>query len=574
MAKGRLLVAILCLLLALGCSQAEPPDRSGEPSSGGAATSDTQDDEGEPTAGAPNVVLVVIDDFSMDLVPTMSSLRRLRRIGASYPNSFVVDSLCCVSRASILTGQYPHQTGVRANTANLPNRDGPVGGWPAFEAYGNGERALPVQLQEDGWTTGFVGKYLNEYSKEHGLPPTPVGWDEFRPLFGGAYAGWGFAGMEALDGQQGRLLRYPAPPASASDSEKDQWYAGTIAANLTTDFLADHEDDAAPYFLTVAPYAPHPRIGKPTYAGDPWAPPAFADRPGPRKPGGNCGLLECSELGTDDLPGWADDRSDNRPVHGDGRPAQRWLKVKDGFTRRSTTDFLRNRARMAQSVDRMLNDLLDRVAADNTIVIVTSDNGFHLGQHGFAEGKGLAYDSDIRVPLYVAGPGIRPGPRPDVVSNVDLAPTIEELAGLPVADYRGGVSFADSLLAGPADRDVRRNAADFMFVEHTWAKTGIGDPDRPFRGTSKGQIPDYVAVRSRTGLLIRSDLNRDPERERYVYEFYSYRDVGWERRNQFTEPRHTAEVSVLVSRLAAFDDCQSVTRDDPWPHSCERLRFN
>src|SRR5687768_1598006 len=66
-------------------------------------------------AERPDVVLVLMDDFSLDLLQTMRHARAMAAAGASYPNAFVVDSMCCVSRASILTGQYPHQTGVRTN---------------------------------------------------------------------------------------------------------------------------------------------------------------------------------------------------------------------------------------------------------------------------------------------------------------------------------------------------------------------------------------------------------------------------------------------------------------------------
>ncbi len=85
----------------------------------------------------------MIDDFSMDLVQTMRSARQMKRAGASYSHAFVVDSLCCVSRSSLFTGQYPHQTGVRTNTSGQLDAM-PLGGYAAFEGYGNRERAFNV----------------------------------------------------------------------------------------------------------------------------------------------------------------------------------------------------------------------------------------------------------------------------------------------------------------------------------------------------------------------------------------------------------------------------------------------
>ena len=100
--------------------------------------------------GPPNIVLVLMDDFSMDLLQTMANARRMARTGASFRYSFVVDSLCCVSRASIFTGQYPHQHRVLTNTANLPNPVGAVGGWRAFRDNGNLRRSVNVNLQRAG----------------------------------------------------------------------------------------------------------------------------------------------------------------------------------------------------------------------------------------------------------------------------------------------------------------------------------------------------------------------------------------------------------------------------------------
>ena len=163
----------------------------------------------------PNIVVVMLDDFSMDLVQTMRSVQKMRRAGASYPHSFVTDSLCCVSRSSFFTGQYPHQTGVLTNTSN--DGQSTLGGWAAYAANRNPERAFNVRLQESGYTTGFVGKFLNEYEWSPGreLPPVVPGWSTFNTVFGSAYDGWDFASTSVVDGRM-RLVQHDAPPASAS----------------------------------------------------------------------------------------------------------------------------------------------------------------------------------------------------------------------------------------------------------------------------------------------------------------------------------------------------------------------
>ncbi len=85
----------------------------------------------------------------------------MRAAGATYRNAHVVDSLCCPSRASIFTGRPPHQTGVLTNVPNDPAH--PIGGYRAFVRNDNAEKAFNVPLQKSGYTTGFVGKYMNGY---------------------------------------------------------------------------------------------------------------------------------------------------------------------------------------------------------------------------------------------------------------------------------------------------------------------------------------------------------------------------------------------------------------------------
>ena len=115
-----------------------------------------------------------------------------------------------MSRSSFFTGQYPHQTGVRTNTSNKGTST--LGGWPAFDTHGNPERAFNVRLQEAGYTTGFVGKFLNEYEWSPGraLPPVVPGWSTFNTVFGSAYDGWDFASTTLVD-QRLRLVQHPAP---------------------------------------------------------------------------------------------------------------------------------------------------------------------------------------------------------------------------------------------------------------------------------------------------------------------------------------------------------------------------
>jgi arylsulfatase A-like enzyme len=218
---------------------------------------------------------------------------------------------------------------------------------------------------------------------------------------------------------------------------------------------------------------------------------------------------------------------------------------------------------MAQSADRLVTKILGSVGPD-TYVVLTSDNGFHLGQNGMGRGKGTPYDTDVRVPLLVTGPGVVPGPRKEVTSNIDLAPTFEELAGLVPAPYRSGTSLVPTFAQR---RPARRS---YAFLEHTQQTLTGSDPDAAFSGSELDRIPSYTAVRSRTALLVRLDLDPRRRKTRWGYEFYRYGRHRFEKRNEFATPRRAAEVAELMARLTAFDGCRE-RGDEPVTEACRAL---
>jgi len=566
--RAGIVATVSSVLLASGCVATADPAR--ERSERPRVVEGTRITQGQPQQELPerpSFVVVLMDDFSLDLLRTMRQAQVMAREGASYDHAYVVDSLCCVSRTSLLTGQYPHQTGVRTNTANTPNPVGPLGGYEAFEAYGNAARSVNVRLQRAGWTTGLVGKFLNEYYLGDGveLPPVPRGWSSWQPVFPDAYDGWDFR-MLRTDADRGAVVEHvAAPPAEASPAEKDAAYAGTVIADRAVEFVRQNERRDAPYFLMVTPFGPHSRV-RPEghYPGDPGFPPAFDDRPGPGAPG-NCGPVDCSDLDASGLPGFADDQTDNAPVHADGSPAPQWRPATvSSPDAEVATATMRQRAQMVQSIDRMVARIRAEVGPD-TYVVLTSDNGFHLGRYGLGQGKGSPFEADVQVPLIVTGPGVVPGARSEMVSNLDLAPTLERLAGLAPPAYRAGTSLV------PTFGDPELSRRGHTFFEHTWAKSLGPDPDASFAGGTIDSIPSYVAVRSRRALLVRFDLDPTWEGVDHAYELYDYRADGWERRNAYADPRQQARVARLSALLDGFTACQSVTLDQPVPRSCRDL---
>ena len=337
------------------------------------------------------------------------------------------------------------------------------------------------------------------------------------------------------------------------------------------DFLREHRHDDQPFFLEIAPYAPHSRNRhEPAYPGEPKFPAELRDRAGHGRGHGNCGLVDCHDLTTADLPGFADPREDNRPDFFGGRSAPQWNRAPQSLSANSAERYLRDRARMAQSIDRMLMRILHSVPKD-TYVILTSDNGFHLGQLGMMLGKGTAYDTDTHVPALVVGPGVVPGERDGIVSNIDWAPTFEDIAQIGSPAYRSGTSMV------PTFGDPGARLQDYVFFEHTYSRTRPGtDPDRWFTRGGINAIPSYVAVRSNAALLVRSDLDRRWGHATHAYELYVYAHQGtagrsYERVNQYDDPAYADIRHELMAKLRQWDACHDISGSDPVPDSCRNL---
>lgn len=515
-------------------------------------------DQGQARDRRPNIVMVLMDDASLELLRTMPYARQMQRQGATYTNSHVVDSLCCPSRTSIFTGRPPHQTGVLTNTAQDPQD--PIGGYAAFARHHNEERSFNVPLHRSGYTTAFIGKYINGYglSKnapgERLAPAEEPGWSEFGAVLGSGYPEWGFWSTR-LDRRTGlnTLVHDAKPPADAPVSELDRHYATNVMSDRALDFLRRQRNAAEPYFLEVATYGPHAQMHR-AYPGNPTFPSAFADRAPDGDPtGGTCGTRSCVDVRLRDLVGYGDPRRDNRPVylHRDGTtsPAPAWNDNPVRLKAARALEQYRDRVRMVQSIDWMLGRIRHAVGP-NTYVVLTSDNGYHLGQLRLNGGKGSPYDFDTRVPLVVAGPGVPQGRRSQFVSNIDLAPTFERMAGLKVPGSVSGVSFLDSL-KDPKAPGQRR----FAFFDHTWAPAERGEVDGDQASHSViAQIPSYIGVRGARGLLVRFDLDDNPRRVRYAWELYDYR-AGFEKTNVFTRDHGQPWARELMRRLRTWDDC-------------------
>jgi N-acetylglucosamine-6-sulfatase len=388
----------------------------------------------------PNVVFVLTDDLSWDLLRFMPHVRQMQREGTTFRQFMVSDSLCCSSRATIFTGEFPHDTHVLGNSP-------PLGGYYAFRAGGAQRRSVAMSLQRSGYRTALFGKYLNGYQPfREGEDP---GWSAW---LGSSYAYDGFGYQESDNGH----------PMIAGYRPRD--YVTTALARHAVRFIRGAAG-RGPFFAEISTYAPH-------------AP--FTPAPRDRSMFRHLRLPRdgAFDAANSDPPTWLGHRPPLRP---------------DQVTH--LQQVFRERARSVLAVDRMIGRLRAALraagVARNTYLVFSSDNGFHLGEHRLTDGKRTAFDQDVRVPLVVVGPGVaRHRATSELAGTVDLAPTFEDWARLPRDRGRDGRSLAP-LLSGRRPRHWRRA----LLIEHTDDSVLPGDPDA--QGWAEGKPDSYTALRTR-----------------------------------------------------------------------------
>ncbi|QMW65530.1 sulfatase [Mumia sp. ZJ1417] len=498
----------------------------------------------------PNVVMIMADDLDSSLVKYMPNLKKLQKRGADFRRSFVVDSLCCSSRASFLTGMYPHNSKVFINTTG-PDPANPIGGHAAWVKADNNKKTFAYAMsgQQGGYRTGFFGKFINHYQGTSGSA-APAGWSTFQGLTGNLYAMWGYRLASNGSGIQGaRTVQ------TRSFGTRPTEYSTDVLRRRAVSYLRSAERDGRPYFVELAPTSVHSRASKIVRKGEPVFPAALRDRPlkgkkakkNPKRRFGDCGPVRCDKIDVAKTPGFNASRAASRPRYADGRPAPLFgqtAKLRKADVNRMRR-YHRDRVRMAQSLDDMIGAVMKTVGPD-TYLVFTSDNGYHLGHKRLGRGKTTPYDTDIRVPLIIAGPGVVRGPRYQVVQNIDLSSTFEQIAGLRPDQRRDGRSLL------PILRNPRAAWSRYAFVEHTRPVRDVNDPDNEKISL---ETPSYLAVRSADSMLVRYDT-RGGDPAGYTYEYYTglSRPRAYEHTNVYNP--HNPTVQTLLRKLEAFADCE------------------
>jgi arylsulfatase A-like enzyme len=410
---------------------------------------------GPPPAAAtparPDIVLILTDDQRFDTLFAMHRVRhRLIEHGVKFARGLVPNAKCCPSRASILTGGHSHSTGVYNNTP-------PHGGFESFDD----SSTIATWLNRAGYTTGFVGRYLNGYEGLY----VPPGWDRWVAFSGRDYP-YNMTWNYRLN-VDGRWRSHGDTPAD---------YATDVLATEAEAFVRRTEGR---FFLLFAPYAPHPPAAPAPRHADrfagiaPWRPPSY------------------DEPDVSDKPSW---------VRSLPRLSAERREYADALRRRQLASLLA----VDQAVGRIVDALRQTGRLGTTLIAFTSDNGYLWGEHRWID-KVVAYEEAIRVPYVVRYDPLVTRPRTDrhLVANIDLAATFAHLGGVAAPGAEGS-----SLL--PLLADPGTPWRDALLLEHLQAASF---PPPTFCGVRTGR---HTYVRYRSGAEELYDLHADPYQLRNI----------------------------------------------------------
>jgi N-acetylglucosamine-6-sulfatase len=403
----------------------------------------------EPSTYQPNIIFVLTDDLDFASAQKMPEVRsQLIEEGTSFENAFVSFPTCCPSRATILTGLYAHNHDVKGNNP-------PQGGFRTFRSEGLEESTIALRLQEAGYQTAYFGKYLNGYAD--GDPShVPPGWDEW----------YGKLNQQKLYNyrinENGERVSYGGYP--------EDFYTDVLASQAT-DYVERAAFDSRPFFMYVAPTAPHdPATPAERHKG------AFSDEDAPRPPSFN-------EEDVTDKPSWV-------------REIDRISIEQDSLINRLHQERLNSMLAVDEMISSLMQELEESGDLDNTFIFFTSDDGFHAGEHRIKVGKRTPYEESVHVPFFIRGPEVPADSKVEkLILNIDFAPTFAELSG---AEFPADGRSLAPLLGGDEETSSWRTAILLEAFSNEEA------------GGEQANLPNYQAVRTETHKYVEYD-NGDRE---------------------------------------------------------------
>lgn len=500
-------------------------------------------------ASRPNIVFIFSDDHALRTIGAYGAgvnetpnIDRIAGEGILFTRSYCTNSICCPSRASILTGKHSHKNGVIDNA--VP--------W-------NGDQFVFARaLREAGYSTALIGKW-HMMKGDQGDP-------------GDAFDHWNI-----LSGAGGQGDYYN-PEFLGQDGETRQvmGYSTDVITDQALEWLESQRDTGKPFLLMCQYKAPHiHRIPPPRhmnkYDGVEIPEPVnmFDDYEG-RSPYAADTNMEFKAMGEPILnimpPAGAETGGDNRneppgasrmtaeqrtayhaaydPDNDEYRRLRAAGKLPDGSEelekfkyQRFLKDYLGCVAAIDDNVGRILDFLEEHGLAENTVVIYSSDQGFFTGEHGWND-KRWMYEESYAMPFMLRWPArVKPGQKCEaLIQNIDYAPTFLELAGAAIPDDVDGVSLVP-LLDGETPEDWR----DALYY-HYYEDGSYNLPRFEGVSTTRHKLINYYYPRQAWELF---DLERDPHEMRSVYDDPEYADVVAEMKQKLAELREQYAVPPL-----------------------------
>ena len=404
----------------------------------------------------PNFLFILVDDQPYDAVgfsnryPFLKTpnIDKLAKEGVNIENFFVTQSICSPSRASFLTGTYPHIHGVNQNNKHVDPD------WQNYAPYS-------THLQNSGYETAHIGKIHMAWKK---------GKEHIRP---------GFDYWFSFIGQG----QYFDPKVNDNGVEmKLKGYMTDILTDKTIDWLKNKRDPNKPFSLNLWHKAVHERHlpaprHKNLYKNEDLPTPPYDTHKETFK-----GKPEWLRRKT---YGFKWNENDKIP---DELPEITWPINKQKYMQ-----LLRSLIAVDESLGQVIKTLDEMGELENTVIIYSSDNGYFMGEHTFLD-KRLAYENSMRVPMIIRYPKLitKNSIVKEQCLNIDIAPTILDLAGVKKPSYMQGESMV-KLVSGKKDKSWRKSMLFEYYVDDAW----------PYAG------PNQVAVRTNKYKLIDNFLEDD-----------------------------------------------------------------
>ncbi len=496
----------------------------------------------------PNILVVMTDDMSATDLKLMPNVQRLLAAkGTTFADAVDSFPLCCPARATFITGQYAHNHGVEGNFA--PH------GWYGMRKRGN---TLGTWLQDAGYRTALIGKWLNGYGALDAHGEVPKGFGTWRGLLDvsaydysnfvmnadGKLRVWGdaefarklveFAIVEVDDQPDSVASIFAKLEEVFGPRPYDYWGADTteayspdVTGRITEKLVERERASRRPFFIWWTPAAPHREDVATTLMNRPGPDP----RPAPRYEEASKGYVlprppSFNEADFSDKPS---NMVAKAPELSEEEIAQLQLDYEGRAGSLLAVD---------DHVGKLVKTLRRTDQLSNTVIVFLSDNGWMQGEHRIPGDKFLPYEESLRVPLVIRGPGVPKGQTVHgQVSNIDFAPTLVDLANATAGRTMDGVSLVPTIRK---PKRLPERALEIEALEALFGNSGIpiNAWDRPYTGVRTDRYT-YV-VWTETGEVELYDRKVDP----------------YQLQNRAGDPGYADVEGRLARKLVKLADCR------------------